>query len=214
VAIIATNAPAVLAPPGGRAAVVGTNPLAVAAPVPDGPPVVCDLSTSQVSRGAIMRAAQQGVEIPAGWALDAVGEPTCDATAALAGTLVPLGGAKGFALAVAIEVLTGALLGPAVGPEVADFFGDGLDRPQDVAHLVLVLDPAAFGDPAAFAARMGRLRDAVEGSGQPGATRLPGSRAVANAERQGDALELDDDLVRTLDALAAELGAERLLPAG
>jgi len=208
VAFLTTNAPAVLAPPAGRAAVVGTNPLAVAAPVPGGAALVCDLSSSQVNRGAIMRAAQQGIEIPEGWALDAAGEPTRDAAAALAGTLVPLGGAKGFALALAIEVLTGALLGPAVGPEVADFFGDGLDRPQGIAHLVVALDPGAFGDRDAFAARMGRLRDAVHASGAPGATRLPGARAVAHAERQGDALELGDDLVRTLDALAGELGVE------
>lgn len=213
VAILTTNAPAVLAPPGGRAPVVGTNPLAIAAPVPGGPALVCDLATSQVARGAIMRASQQGAEIPEGWALDADGEPTRDSTAALAGTLMPLGGPKGFALALAIEVLTGALLGPAVGPEVADFFGDGLDRPQGISHLVLALDPAAFGDPDAFASRVGRLRDAVEGSGAPGATRLPGSRAVAHAERHGDALTLADDLVRTLDALADDLGVPALAAA-
>jgi len=213
VAILTTNAPAVLAPPGGRAPVVGTNPLAIAAPVPGGPALVCDLATSQVARGAIMRAAQQGGDIPQGWALDADGEPTRDPTAALAGTLMPLGGPKGFALALAMEVLTGALLGPAVGPEVADFFGDGLDRPQGVAHLVVALDPVAFGDPDAFASRMSRLRDAVEASGAPGATRLPGSRSVAHAERHGDALTLADDLVRTLDALAEDLGAPALAAA-
>lgn len=211
VALLATNAPAVLAPPGGHRAVVGTNPLAVAAPVPGGPPLVCDLSTSQVSRGAIMRAAQQGAEIPSGWALDAAGAPTQDPTAALAGTLMPLGGSKGFVLALAIEVLTGALVGPAVGPEVNDFFGDALDRPQGIAHLVLALEPGRFGDPADFAARMGRLRDAVLGAGEPEATRLPGSRAVAHAAQQGNALELEDDLVQMLNGLAAGVGAERLV---
>jgi (2R)-3-sulfolactate dehydrogenase (NADP+) len=213
VALLATNAPAVLAPPGGHRPVLGTNPLAVAAPVPGGPPLVCDLSTSQVSRGAIMRAAQQGAEIPPGWALDAAGVPTQDPAAALAGTLMPLGGSKGFVLALAVEVLTGGLLGPAVGPEIEDFFGEGLDRPQGVAHLVLALDPGRFGDANAFVARMGRLRDAVLGAGEPEATRLPGARAVAHAARQGDALELDDDLVRMLDGLAAEVGAEPLLRA-
>jgi len=211
VALLATNAPAVLAPPGGRRAVVGTNPLAVAAPVPGGPPLVCDVSTSQVSRGAIMRAAQRGSEIPSGWALDAAGLPTQDPTAALAGTLMPLGGPKGFVLALAVEVLTGALLGPAVGQEVQDFFGDSLDRPQGIAHLVLALDPARFGEATAFSARMGRLRDAVLGAGEPQATRLPGARAVAHAARQGDAVEVDDELLGMLSGLAAEVGTQPLI---
>jgi (2R)-3-sulfolactate dehydrogenase (NADP+) len=206
VALLATNAPAVLAPPGGSRAVVGTNPLALAAPRPGGPPIVCDLATSQVSRGQVMRAAQEGRPIPAGWARDAEGRPTEDAEAALAGTLMPLGGPKGFALAVLVEVLTGALLGPAVGPEIADFFGDGLDRPQGIAHLVLALDPAAFGDPGAFARRMGRLAEAVLGAGEPGETRLPGARAAAHEAAAGGILTLGTGMVRTLDALAGELG--------
>lgn len=206
IGLLATNAPAVLAPPGGARPVVGTNPLALAAPVPGGPPLVCDLATSQVSRGQIMRAAQEQRPIPEGWARDADGRPTRDAAAALAGTLAPLGGPKGFALALLVEVLTGALLGPAVGPEVADFFGDGLDRPQDVAHLVVALDPAAFGDPAAFAARVGRLRDAVLAAGPAGATRLPGARAVEHEAAADGHVELPAPIAAQLAELAGELG--------
>lgn len=201
IGLLATNAPAVLAPPGGARPVVGTNPLALAAPVPGGLPLVCDLASAQVSRGQIMRAAQEKRPIPAGWALDADGRPTEDAAAALAGTLMPLGGAKGFALALLVEVLTGALLGPAVGPDVADFFGDRLERPQDVAHLVVALDPAAFGEPDAFAPRMERLRDAVLAAGPPGATRLPGSRAAADGP-----VELAPGVASQLTAIAGELG--------
>jgi (2R)-3-sulfolactate dehydrogenase (NADP+) len=207
VALIFTNAPAVLAPPGGSRAVLGTNPIALAAPMPDGPPLVCDLATAQVSRGQVMRAAQEGLPIPRGWALDGAGTPTEDAAAALAGTLMPLGGAKGFALALLVEVLTGALLGPAVGPEIGDFFGDGLDRPQDVSHLVIALDPAALGEPAAFLERMGRLRDAVHEAGAPGATRLPGSRAPSReAAAGGGAIEIGEGLTATLTRLSGELG--------
>src|SRR4051794_38438511 len=202
VAVLLTNAPAVLAPPGGAVPVLGTNPIALGAPPPEGPPVVCDLATAQVSRGHIMRAAQEGRPIPEGWALDASGTPTTDAAAALAGTLLPLGGAKGFALALLVEVLTGALLGPAVGPEIADFFSDH-ERPQDIAHLVIAIDPAALGDAAAFLARMGRLGDAVHAAGEPGATRLPGSRATA---RDGDAIEIPPGLAATLARLGDELG--------
>lgn len=206
IGIVVTNAPAVLAPPGGTRPVLGTNPLALAAPVPGGPPLVCDLSTSQVSRGQVMRAAQEERLIPPGWALDADGRPTEDAATALAGTLMPLGGPKGFALALIVEVLTGALLGPAVGPEIADFFGDDLQRPQDIAHLVVALDPAAFGEPAAFEARMGRLRDAVLAAGATGATRLPGSRAVAREAAADGELELSAGLEKHLRDLASDLG--------
>jgi (2R)-3-sulfolactate dehydrogenase (NADP+) len=205
VALLLTNAPAVLAPPGGARAVLGTNPIALAAPRPGGPPIVCDLATAQVSRGHVMRAAQEGRPIPPGWAKDAAGQPTEDADAALAGTLMPLGGPKGFALALAVEILTGALLGPAVGPEVADFFSDH-DESQDVAHLVVVLDPRAFGDAAGFTARIGRLAEAVLGAGDPGATRLPGERAATHEAAARGTLELGTGLSATLSALAAELG--------
>jgi (2R)-3-sulfolactate dehydrogenase (NADP+) len=207
VALLVTNAPAVLAPPGGESAVLGTNPIALAAPVPGRPPLVCDLATSQVSRGQVMKAAQEGRPIPAGWALDADGNPTTDAEAALAGTLMPLGGPKGFALALIVEVLTGGLLGPAVGPEVRDFFSDH-EHPQQISHLVLAIDPAAFGDRAGFDARMGHLCEAVLGAGE--ATRLPGSRSAAAEAAAGDAVVLGDGLVARLEALASELGVAPL----
>jgi len=207
VALVFTNGPAVLAPPGGEAAVLGTNPIALAAPLPGRPPLVCDLATSQVSRGQVMRAAQEGRPIPAGWALDAAGRPTTDAEAGLAGTLMPLGGPKGFALALIVEVLTGGLLGPAVGPEVRDFFADH-DRPQGIAHLVLAADPGAFGERAAFDARMDGLATAVLAAGA--GTRLPGSRSVAAEAAADGAVELGDGLVATLRRLARELGVAAL----
>ena len=206
VGIVVTNGPAVLAPPGGAHAVLGTNPIALAAPVPGRPPLVCDLATSQVTRGEIMRAAQEGLPIPATWALAADGRPTQDAVSALAGTLAPLGGPKGFALALIVEVLTGALLGPSVGPEIGDFFGDGLARPQGVAHLVLALDPEAFTGRSAFDDRMGRLRDAILAAGESGATRLPGSGIADDPPDGGGSLDLGDGMVAQLVALAGELG--------
>jgi (2R)-3-sulfolactate dehydrogenase (NADP+) len=205
VSILFTNAPAVLAPPGGKRAVLGTNPIALGAPRPGGPPIVCDLATAQVSRGHVMRAAQENRPIPAGWAKDKAGNPTEDAKAALDGTLMPLGGAKGFALALLVEILTGALLGPVVGPEIADFFSDH-ERPQGIAHLVIALDPAAFGDPEGFAARMGRLAEAVAAAGDPGETRLPGERSAAHEAAAQGTITIGDGLAKTLDELAAELG--------
>jgi (2R)-3-sulfolactate dehydrogenase (NADP+) len=210
VALMATNAPPALAPPGAVVAVLGSNAVAVAAPLRGRPPIVCDLSAAKVNRGAIMRAAQEGRPIPEGWACDPEGRPTTDANAALAGTIAPLGGSKGFALALAIELVTGGLLGPATGPQVADFFGPALEVPQGVSLLVVALDPSAFGDPDAFAARVATLARAVEEAGPPGATRLPGTRSAAHAERLGERVEVDAGLRATLDSLADDLGIPRL----
>jgi LDH2 family malate/lactate/ureidoglycolate dehydrogenase len=210
IGLLFTNAPAVLAPPGGREAVIGTNPIALAAPVPGRPPLVCDLSSSQVSRGKIMLAAEQQTPIPPTWALDADGRPTEDPEAALSGTLAPLGGTKGFVLALAVEVLTGVLLGPVTGPDVRDFFGQDLSEPQQVAHLVLALDPARFGSLGAFEARMLRLCEAIAEAGDPGATRLPGSRAAALAAERESRIPFGAGLERSLADLAGELGIEPL----
>jgi LDH2 family malate/lactate/ureidoglycolate dehydrogenase len=210
VGLLFTNAPAVLAPPGGREAVIGTNPIALAAPVPGRPPLVCDLSASQVSRGKIMLAAEQQTPIPSTWALDAAGRPTEDPQAALAGTLAPLGGTKGFVLALAVEVLTGVLLGPVTGPDVRDFFGQDLSEPQQVAHLVLALDPARFGAVSGFEARMLRLCGAIAEAGDPGETRLPGSRAAALAMERESRIPVGSGLQRSLADLAGELSIEPL----
>ena len=90
---------------------IGNNPIAYAAPRPDGPPFVVDFAMSNVARGKIHVAERDGLPIPEGWAIDAQGRPTTDAVAALAGSLLPAAGHKGLALAMIVEVLAGALTG-------------------------------------------------------------------------------------------------------
>lgn len=104
---------ATMAPWGGREPRLATNPIAFGFPHPDGAPVVADISTTQVARGKVLLAGAHDEEIPPGWAFDAAGEPTTDPHRALPpdGTLAPLGGHKGYALAVVVELLCGALGG-------------------------------------------------------------------------------------------------------
>ena len=109
VALFFANTPEAIAPWGGTRAVFGTNPIAFAAPLEGRAPVVVDLALSKVARGDIVAAKQRGEAIPAGWALDKDGRPTTDADAALAGTMIALGDAKGAALALMVEVLAAAL---------------------------------------------------------------------------------------------------------
>lgn len=148
--IVATNSPPGIAPWGGKRAFLGTNPIAFGFPAEDGsPPVIVDLSSSVVARGKIISAHQLGEPIPEGWALDSDGRPTTDAAAALRGSLLPLGGAKGYALALAIEMLCGVLAQAAVGPRVGNLYRDE-DGRADIGHMLLLfriwhwLEPEAY----------------------------------------------------------------------
>ena len=194
-----SNSPAGIAPWGGHRGVFGTNPIAFACPRRSAPPLVVDLSLSTVARGKVVAAARDGRPIPEGWAIDAEGRPTTDAEAALGGTMLPIGGAKGAALALIVEILTAALTASHLGFEASSFFtADG--PPPRVAQSFVLLDPGAFsGD--AFAERVETLLDAV--TGQPGC-RVPGERRRAQAARaQRDGIELPAPLLAELRALAA-----------
>ena len=99
------------------------------------------MALSQVARGKILTAAQKGEPIPAGWAVDAEGAPTTDAAAALKGALQPIGGAKGAALALMVEVLAVALTGARFGFEASSFF-DAEGAPPGVGQLLVAIDAA------------------------------------------------------------------------
>lgn len=201
VALVFGNTPQAMASWGGRRPVFGTNPIAFAAPQRSKPPVVVDLALSQVARGKIMMAAQKGESIQPGWALDATGEPTTDAKAALTGTLVPLGGAKGAALAFMVEVLAAALTGANFSFEATSFFDDK-GPPPGVGQLLLAIDPAAFTGSEAFLDRFTVLADAIEQD--PGA-RLPGTRRLALRESAArDGIAVDAKLLNEVRALGAE----------
>ncbi|MYZ48279.1 Ldh family oxidoreductase [Propylenella binzhouense] len=170
VALAFANTPAAMAPWGGRTALFGTNPIAFAAPCEGRAPVVVDLSLSKVARGRIMAAKQQGIPIPEGWALDPEGRATTDAAAGLAGTMVPLGDAKGTALALMVEMLAAGLVGANYAAEASSFF-DAEGEPPGVGQLVIAIDPGLVGG-AGVTARFAELAAAVEAD----AGRVPGAR--------------------------------------
>lgn len=191
-----TNSPAAIAPWGGSVGLFGTNPVAFAVPRADAPPLVIDASLSKVARGKIMVAAQKGEPIPDDWALDIDGKPTTDAKAAMAGTMVPMGDAKGAALVLMVEVLAAALTGGQFGFEASSFFTADGPSPA-IGHLFLVMDPVRLGGPQALA-RLEVLLSAI--LAQEG-TRLPGDRRLGlrrTADAQG---------ITVPDGLAADLRA-------
>jgi (2R)-3-sulfolactate dehydrogenase (NADP+) len=170
VALFFTNSPGAMSPWGGNRALFGTNPIAFACPAVDGEPVVVDVSLSKVARGKIMAASQKGETIPEGWAFDEDGNATTDPKAALAGTMAPLGDAKGTALALMVELLAAGLTGANYAHEQTSFFDDK-GPPPGTGQLLIAIDPSAFGHGAV--ARFAEMAQAVAGT--EGA-RLPGAR--------------------------------------
>jgi (2R)-3-sulfolactate dehydrogenase (NADP+) len=195
VAMMFANTPAAIAPWGGSTAVFGTNPVAFACPLPRRPPLVVDLALSKVARGNILAARQKGERIPEGWALDAAGKPTTDPDAALAGTMLPLGDAKGTALALMVELLAAGLTGANYAAEASSFL-DAEGPPPGTGQLIIGFDPTAFGG------SVGRFADLVAAiEAQPGA-RLPGARRLAARRRAAsEGLTVSDALMREIEAL-------------
>jgi LDH2 family malate/lactate/ureidoglycolate dehydrogenase len=143
--IAMTNSPPGIPPWGGRKAFFGTNPIAFGFPTRLEPPIIVDMSSSVVARGKIILADKQGEKIPPGWAIDENGAETTDPAAALRGAVLPLGGAKGYALALAVEVMTGLLSQAAFGPHVHNLYKEQ-DPPANVGHCFIVLNIAKWMD--------------------------------------------------------------------
>ncbi len=192
-----TNAPASMAPVGGTKPVIGTNPFALA--VPDGSGsarLVIDQSASAIAKSEIILRARKGEPIEPGWALDADGQPTEDAEAALTGSMVPAGGQKGFGMGLMVEIFAAALSGGNLGLEASPFSGPK-GGPPGTGQFFIGIDPAGFsGD--GFDAAILRLTEAI--TSQQGA-RLPGARRAANRKRiEAEGVQIDAALLERIKA--------------
>jgi (2R)-3-sulfolactate dehydrogenase (NADP+) len=194
VGIAFSTGPAVMPPWGGDKALLSTSP--IAAGIPTNPPTVVDLATSAVARGKIQAKAQAGAELEPGWAFTKDGTPTTDAKEALAGMLAPLGGVKGYAVAVLVESLTGMLIGPTLAKNIPDMFATSQDAsPQQISHFIIAINAAKLS----VDGNSGRTTEFVSEVNAAGG-RLPGSNRV-NPER----LNLDDEVTIT-DQVFEQLG--------
>ena len=202
VALVVSNTPKAMAFYGGAKPMMGTNPLAFAAPLPGRAPLVIDLALSLVARSKIVAAQKNGHAIPADWANAPDGRPTTDAAVALTGSLAPAGGAKGAALALMVEILCAALAGGRFGWEATSFLDDK-GAPPGVGQVLLALDPLAFAGPG-FLDRMGILAKALHAED---GVRLPGDRRLtARAKAAVEGLVIAPGLLAEINALG-ELGA-------
>lgn len=158
IGIAMSSSEALVHPYGGTRAMLGTNPIAIAVPTADRP-LVLDLATSTVSMGKIHHHAANGREIPEGWARDADGSPTTDPARAREGSIAPFGGAKGYGLGIAIELLVAALTGSALAPAIRGTLD--AEFPCNKGDVLIVIDTLAEPD---IAHRLADYLDAVRAS--------------------------------------------------
>jgi (2R)-3-sulfolactate dehydrogenase (NADP+) len=199
VGIAIGNAPASMPFVGGKRAIFGTNPIAACFPRHGQPPVMIDLALSEVARGKIMVAAQQGKPIPLGWALDKDGNPTTDAKAALGGFMLPAGGSKGAMLALMVELLVTSLTGACFGAEVDSFFVDEGGRPR-LGHAFIAINPGSLAGQDTYYRRVDALLEVIladEG------IRLPGDRRrELEAKARANGIPLAPAMLEQLRRLA------------
>jgi (2R)-3-sulfolactate dehydrogenase (NADP+) len=182
-----TNAPASIAPVGGRRPVVGTNPFSLAAPDgAGGAAVLIDQSASVIAKSEIMKHAREGLPIPPEWALDPDGRPTTDPQIALKGSMAPTGGYKGVGVALMVEIMAATMTGATLGINASPFSGTQ-GGPPKTGQFFLALDPGATSG-GLFAERLAALVEELRD--QPG-VRVPGDGRKAarrRAQRKGVAV--------------------------
>lgn len=208
--IIGSNATTTIAPTGGREARLGNSPVGFCVPNPGGRPVILDMALSMVARAKIRNAAQRGEAIPPTWATDRDGNPTTDPKSALDGFLLPIGGHKGYGLALIVDLFAGLLSGAAYLTRVSSW-SENPEAPQDLGHFFLLIDASRLGSADWLAARMRDFAAILHDTppADPAApVLLPGEIELDRLDRhRRDGLALDPALLAKLEALAARAGA-------
>jgi len=198
-----------LPPWGGIDMLLSTNPIAVGVPAGEEPPIVLDMATTVAAYGKVKTKTQRGEMMPEGWMIDREGRPLTDPRRADDGFLLPIGGYKGYGLALVFGLLAGTLNGAAMGRDVVDFNHDDT-TPTNTGHAIVAISLSAFGDVADFKQRVDTLIRDIRGSRRlPGVDtiRLPGEQSHAKREeRMRLGVPLPDPLLKSLNQLAADLG--------
>ncbi|MHB1295928.1 MAG: Ldh family oxidoreductase [Anaerolineae bacterium] len=208
-----TNAVPNQAPFGGRDSVLGTNPLCIAVPGGARGPIILDMATTVVARGKVQIAALEGKPIPLGWAVDGQNRPTTDPNAVAAGRLLPLGGYKGYGLALMVEVFSSVISGAMIGPQIGGLFS-GIDKKPGNGHFFGALDVSRFMPVDEFCARMDYLVETVKGVAlDDGAEEVlvpgePEARCYAAYFVEG--VPIAEEIIEGLNAVGADLGVAPL----
>lgn len=203
-----------MAPWGGIELLLSTNPIAVAVPAKDGPPIVLDMATTVAAYGKVKIKAQKNEPMPEGWMIDKQGQPLTDPRRSAEGLLLPIGGYKGYGLSLMIGLLAGTLNGAAMGRDVVDFNKD--DRSTtNTGQAIAAIDISAFGDKDTFLAAVDHLvAELHESKTLPGVdrVRVPGEGSAASVEKRSkEGIPFSDELLSVLNGVATECGIAGLV---
>lgn len=204
--IAGTSASPSMPPWGGSAVRIGNNPIAVAAPIGQGPHFLLDMAMSVAARGKIRAARDAGQPIPSGWAVDRSGQPTTDPVEALAGFLAPMGAHKGTGLSQAVDVLSGVLTGAQFLSQIPSWMSHP-EEPSGLGHFFILLDPAKLTDSDTLQSEMETFRDIIldtPPANQAHPVRLPGQIEQSNRDRAIESgIGVPADLLKKIVALAS-----------
>jgi L-2-hydroxycarboxylate dehydrogenase (NAD+) len=202
-----------LPPWGGVEMLLSTNPIAAAIPAGEEPPIVLDMATTVAAYGKVKAKAARGESMPEGWMIDRHGRPLTDPKRADEGFLLPIGGYKGYGLALVVGLIAGTLNGAAMGKDLVDFNRDAAGA-TNTGQAIVAIDPAAFGEIDAFKREVDRLvRDLRSSERMPGVERifLPGEQSHEKRRLQAaHGITIAPQVLTTLNELASELGIASL----
>ena len=215
IGMIASSTSYLVTPTGGRNATLGNNPIAIAVPTKS-IPIIIDVSWSVSSRGRIILAADKNSPIPPGWAVDEDGRPTVDAKQALRGALLPVGGHKGYVLALAVELLTAALGGEVTADPPGSIHPPERNRPLNFCHVAAAMMPSAFINEEDFFVQVEavakRMQETPSVEGGKG-VRIPGERGFSlSAERSVNGIPIAEPTIQKLQYQADKLGLKMPAP--
>lgn len=202
--LLGAAAPAI-APTGGRKPIFGTNPICVALPNREGKaPIILDMATSEAARGKIRLAAKNNEKIPFGWAIDAQGNPTDDPNAALEGTMLPIGGYKGYGIALMVDAIAGLLSGSAFAGDIKP-----LNEPHAFSrhgHALLAINIEALMPYEEYLQKIDTLIGHVRACGEAGKVLLPGEIEFSAAQQNRETVEINARQTAEFNALAESMG--------
>jgi ureidoglycolate dehydrogenase (NAD+) len=191
---------------GGSLPVLGTNPFAFGAPRENGEHLLVDMATSALAGSTVRNRIDSGMSLPEGSAVDASGQPLTDPKNVEQGALLPFGGAKGFGLALMVELLAGVLTGAGIGAGVGSMYKD-FERAADNGHFLIAIDVRRWLDCTDYFNRFESLVAMVKASSPEGGVLLPGEvRWATLRENQAHGIPIGDDLFRMIEILSAQGG--------
>ena len=212
IAIMSCNAAAAMAPWGSAEAFLGTNPIAIAAYTGSDPVFSADMALSIVARGKIRKAARDGIKIPDNWATDEHGNFTTDPNAALKGALLPMGEAKGSAIAIAVDIISGILSGASYAPDLKSFHTP--EGKTGVGASLFVLDIERFQPPKTFAEKISEYLKKIKSLKKAqgfNEINIPGERKYHTEHKSiKEGISLDDNAVAAINEILKSISAAPL----